>query len=220
MATTLAALKTRAREIADMPARADGGGFVTDAELVRYINQAASELHNLCIAAHEDYATTVTTFTLSGVNTFSLPADFAKIQGLDYSIGGSWVSVRPFVFAERNAHALGDRAYRLVQGAIFLLPENAADGTYRLWYARRFNPLASDSDEIDDLAGGDEYVALGAAMRMLRKEDSDVSVVMADRAKIELDIRAALMTRDAGEASHVAEVRDEETECRGRAPWR
>lgn len=215
MATTLANLRTYVRQQADQ----ESSTFISDSELNRYINQGGTELHGLLSTLYEDYYLTSVNFTLSTANTYTLPANFFKLRGLDYSNAGDWITVPRFSFEERNKwqnrYSLGDlqvwRAYRLMQGAIYVLPEDDYAGNYRLWYLYGYTPMASDSDTLSDLMGWDEYVVLYAALKCLKKEESDSSALQMDLEKLKQRIQAEASNRDAAgpEKIHVASGTDD-----------
>jgi hypothetical protein len=87
MSVTLLQLKDRSRQRADM----ENSEFVTDAELTIYINGSIAELHDLLVASYgSDYFLSSTTFsTVAGTESYSLPADFYKLMGVDVQVSGS-----------------------------------------------------------------------------------------------------------------------------------
>ena len=96
---TLSELRTLALQRADK----ENSRFISTAEANNYINLAYGELYDLLVSQFADYYSTTVNFTLSGTNTYALPADFYKIRGLDYLISANnYVTVFPFNFNERN----------------------------------------------------------------------------------------------------------------------
>lgn len=192
MATTLATLRTRARQIADMV----DSQFIPDAELDNYINTAYFELYDLVVSSFEDYFTTSTNLTITTGNTASLPADFYKARAVDYSLNGNWATVKLFNFLNRNSlnraaflNTTPDsgRRYRIMGNTLIIQNVDNAAGTYRLWYAPAPNLLTDGADSIStDLSkmGWDEYIPLYAAERMLSKEESSTSDVLRRRGEI------------------------------------
>jgi hypothetical protein len=214
MAVTLAQLRTQVRELADQPDTADP--FITDSELLTYINQGGASLHDAIIASNEDYFLTSVEFQLDGTNTYTLPDTFYKLRGVDYQSGSVWSTVEPFSFAERNRYdsasqvlrQLEDeplRAYRVMQNALFILPENNADGTYRLWYLLQYSPLAEDADELADLWS--EYVVTYAVRKCLQKEESSTAEVDASLAMLLQRVTSMTAKRNVGVPRRIAEVR-------------
>lgn len=211
MAVTLAQLRNQARQMADMPLTTSP--FVTEAELTTYINQGGASLHDLITAANEDYYITSVEFTLAATNTYALPLNFYKLRGLDYKSGDLWVNVPAFNFAHRNRYNdtvrrrpdYPERAYRVMQGALFVVPETDFAGTYRLWYLLKYSELVSDSDQLDDL--WKEYVVCYAAIQMLQKEESDCSALLRKLDGLERRVVGMTAKRDLGGPRRVAEVR-------------
>lgn len=199
--------------MADMPLSASSTQYVTESELTTYVNQGGAALHDLITAANEDYYITAVEFTLSTTNTYALPLNFYKLRGLDYQSGSRWTTVPAFNFAHRNRYSdtarrrpeYPERAYRVMQGALFVLPEDDYAGTYRLWYLMKFSELVSDSDELDDL--WKEYVVCYAAIQMLQKEEDDCSALLNKLAMLERRVVGMTAKRDLGGPRHVAEAR-------------
>lgn len=210
MAVTLATLRTRVRQQADQ----ESSTFISDSELTAYINQSARDLHGLLSTTYEDYFLTSVQFTLSTANTYTLPTNFLKLRGLDYESAGDWVTVPRFAFEDRNKYQQryqrGDldvwRMYRIMQGALFILPEDDYAGTYRLWYTYDFTELSSDSDTLANTLGWDEYVVVDAAIKCLQKEESDASLLMARKADLKQRIMAEAANRDASGPERITVV--------------
>lgn len=123
--------------------------FVTDSELDIYINNSYLELYDIVVSRFEDYYTTSTTFNIASGNTEALPADFYKLRGVDYNVGGTFYEMRKWNFNDRNildrpynilyTRYLDYRRYRIVGSNLQIIPEDKATGDYRLWYV----PLAT-----------------------------------------------------------------------------
>ena len=99
MATiTLSELKQRARERADMV----NSKFISDPELVAYINDSASELYDLLVRTYEDYYINSTEVTITSGQDITIPVDFYKLLGLDIKEGSKWSQLERFQFNQRN----------------------------------------------------------------------------------------------------------------------
>ena len=98
--TTLADIKNRARRRADMV----NSQFISDAELLDFINASYAELYDLIVQTYEDYFVTSTTFTLtsSDAGVYTLPSNFYKLKGVDYELGGNYTTIYPFKWNTRN----------------------------------------------------------------------------------------------------------------------
>ena len=189
MASTLAQLKQRVLERADM----EGTDFISDSELLTYINESYAELYDIMVASFEDYFTIESALVASGgTGRLTLPTDFYKLRGLDKDLGGgNHATVYKFNFNDRNVtesnpfrltSAYGLRTeYRIVKDELLLVPAQPADGTYRMWYIPQITFLAGDSDTVDAPNGFDEYIVIDAAIKCLTKEESDTGAL--DRAK-------------------------------------
>lgn len=125
-------------------------GFVSDTELNGYINNSYFELYDLIVSRYEDYYSTLVEMTISTGNSYTLPTDFYKLRGVDYDLNGNWIELRKWNFQDRNKFTQPNnilnysqyRLYRVVGNEILLLPEDQANGNYRVWYVPRATAMA------------------------------------------------------------------------------
>ena len=217
MAVTLADLRRRVREQADM----EDSEFVTDSELNQYINSSWSELYDVLVSAYEDYFTLPPVeFTVAiGEDNFTIPSDFYKLRGVDFKFNdGDFTTVQKFQFNRRNKKnqtliplnaTQFDRQYRLIKDKIYLTPSNSVDGTYRIWYIPQPTELATDPDELPTLAlgsGWEQFVVIDATIKAMQKEESDVSILLSQKAAMLERILAMSRNRDAGSPDRIEDV--------------
>ena len=218
---TLGELKTQARQRSDM----ENSEFVSDSELTSYVNASLAELHDLLIAAYnEDYVMELYSFAGDGSSlTYALPADFYKLRGVDVRRGpnANWATVKRFNFNRRNeqqnAYAwnllnLPYMEYRLVGSNIRFNRTPDAQLEFRIFYYPRATKLVQDTDSYDDVNQFAEYVVVDAAIKMMQKEESDVSVLLAQKAALGERIRGMAAGRDANEPASVTDIYSEDTE--------
>lgn len=212
--------------------RADrvNSNFVTKSEWNSYINQSYTELYDLLVTLYEDYfvAPPLTfqtngndsQYTLpNGINFSGAPA-FYKILGLDCGLGAqgnAWVTLHKFDFISRNRYVfpnvtstfLGvfNLRYRIVGNNLMFIPTPSANQYIRLWYIPRVKTLLKDSDLLDSVNGWVEYVIVDAAIKCLQKEESDVTVLMAQKQALIDRIQTSAMNRDAGQPDTISDVR-------------
>lgn len=214
---TLAELRTATRQRADMV----NSNFVSDTELNSYINQSIFELYDLLIQKYgNDYfVANPHTITTDGTSdSYSLPTDFYKLLGIDLALSNSndsYVTIKPFNFAERNRYAapnfqsfygITNLRYRLRGNKVWFTPIAEANQTIRIWYIPTFVTLSSDSATFDGISGWTEYVIIDAAIKCMQKEESDVSVLVLQKAAIIQRIEAASENRDAGFPKTISDV--------------
>jgi hypothetical protein len=214
MSTTLAELREKARNRADMK----NSKFVSDLELNDYINSSIAELHDILVEAYNsDYFVESTTFFLvPGQASYDLPDDFYVLKGVDVRINNQeFLSLRPFNFNERNRfNELGvwDLAgitnvrYRLVGDKLRFMPTPSNAAEARLWYVPIAAKLVNDSDTFNALNGYDEYVIVDAAIKMMQKEESDVTVLLAQKQALEKRIRERANIRDSGSTPSISDI--------------
>lgn len=215
--TTLAQLITRVRQRADMV----GSAFVSDAEIIDYVNVGMAEIHDLLVDKYEDYYVSTTTYTLPGGNPGTLPATFYKALGVDFDAGGVSYRMRRYTFQERNmynspsvaAARIADTRYSIQGNQIKFIPSPTTSGTATLHYvpeAQRFSS-GSTSATIVSLApaianGYEEYVVVDAAIKCLMKEESDIQTHMIYKEQLRKRLESAAGNRDAGEHSRISDV--------------
>lgn len=213
MSITLAQLRTQSRDRADMT----NSLFITDTELNNYINASIAELHDLLIGAYDsDYYLLTNTFTtVSNTETYALPSDFYKLRGVDVSENNNdYISIRPFNFNERNSNneivSYGISGnyfrYRLAGSNILLNPTPIGVYNIKIWYTPVATKLAADGDTLNDLNQYAEYVIVDAAIKMMQKEESDVSVLMAQKGDIRKRIENMAQNRDSGQPESISDI--------------
>lgn len=222
---TLLQLKTEARQRADM----QNSNFVGDDELKNYINNSISELHDIMIQAYESdyYINEVTFQTTKDQESYDLstviPADdLYKLRGVDAKLNKSdFYTLQPFMFNERNRNqnfgawsylGLSNVRYRLVGNTIRFTPIPDDNIEIRLWYIPTAQNLINDTDTLRDLNNFSEYIIVDAAIKMLQKEESDVTVLMAQKVALKRRIEEAANNRDAGMGDSVSDVYNENNE--------
>jgi len=221
--TTLLAVRTAAQQRADMV----NSQFLTVAEWNANIQSSYQELYDLLVQKYGDnyFVTTTFSITTDGVNErYALPVDFYKLLGASLVVTTSsptqYLTMKPFMFGERDALSIPGMAirgrttlrYRLDGNNLWLRPFPMGGQVIQLYYIPRLVVPTLDADTIDGVSGWEEYVVVDAAIKALQKEESDCSLLMAQKAALERRIEAAAENRDAGMPARVVDVR-------GSQPW-
>lgn len=223
---TLLSVRTQAKQRADM----ENSGFVTDPEWNSYISASYKELYDLLISAYgNDYFVAppvqITTdgtndkYALPDGTLYSSAPAFYKLLGVDLQTRGNaqeLISLKPFTFAERNLfspygvqalYANTSLRYRLMGNNLWLTPKPQAGLVLQLWYIPEPGNLVNDTDTFEGVSGWEEYVIIDAAIKALTKEESDISVLGAQKAAMEARLTAMAEDRDAGAPARVADTR-------------
>lgn len=219
MATTmtLLELRTAVRQRADMQNQSGDytNSFIPDSELNSYVNQSYFELYDLLVAAYNEdyYIAPFYYFVTDGVTQlYPLPDDLYKLCNVSVQVtsavaNAAWWTLKPFMMGEVNKYAVPNTQlyfgitnlrYRIQGNQIWLNPMPQANQTIRLIYTPRMTTLNSDSDTLQGISGWDEYVIVDAAIKCLQKEESDVSVLMAQKMALMKRIEAMANNRDIG----------------------
>lgn len=193
--------------------------FVTMPEWNRYINQAYFELYDLLVDVYEDYfVQEPLVVTTDGTGNIALPSDFYKLLGVDFGAGGTgYITVKKFEFIARNRYvypqittsALGvfNLRYRLMGSNLMLIPTPQGGQSARIWYIPKLTQLLQDTDILKGVSGWSEYVIVDAGIRALQKEESDVSVLMAQKMALIKRIEESSMNRDAGQPDAISDLK-------------
>lgn len=210
---TRAEIKLRARRRADM----ENSTFIGDAELTEYFQASYGELYDLLVKSFEDYYSKSLAFTIaSGATSYTVPADFYKLRGIDLIINtGNIVTLGQFNFAERNRAAnftgrtiFGNQntVYRLMGQSILILPATAAPGNYTLWYIPRVTATTGDVDSIGDVLDFEEYIVIDMALKMVAKQEDDISALALAKAEMRSRVLEMAQDRDTGAPQTIQDV--------------
>jgi hypothetical protein len=219
LTVTLGNLRDAVRDAADC----ENDPRVTDAKLDRVINAAIKALHAKCVAESEDdFTKTATLTTTPGTAPVDLPADFLKLRHVMWLPSGATRYERVLRFALQEftlydttgGWSRGKRVqYRLIgrtalhREQIFFIPTPTAAHSVIVHYVPAPTVLTLITDTYDGRSGFEEWVICDAAIRILNAEESDVSVLMAERARIwEEQIQPTMSTRDEGQPDRVIDV--------------
>ncbi len=225
---TLLQVRTASKQRSDMV----NSDFISDSEWDSYINQSYFELYDLLIQKYGNdyYVASPVTITLNGTDflyplpdgtLYSAAPAFYKLLGVDLNLvgtntPGTAVTVRAFNFADRNRYAVPNfqsfygvtnLRYRLQGNNLWLTPTPSAGQTLKLWYIPRLTTLSSDESVVDGISGWTEYIIIDAAIKAMQKEESDVSVLMAQKQAMIQRIEAAAENRDAANPGTVNDSR-------------
>ncbi len=223
-AVSLATLRTRSRERADMPA----AGFVLDSAtgIDAFINEGVQKLHELLVEAYDSkFRVSSSAFTCSGADTVALPADFYKLLGVDLnSTDGNILTLESLPIGMRNVQRnaavtrpLGAQSRYMLRGTnLVILPAPAAGTTGTIWYAPTATVLVLTSDTVDFPNGWERYVVLYTAIQMKMKQEDNVNDLRFELEKMERELRDIADRRDLARPAHAVDV---DAVAQSNAPW-
>ena len=197
--------------------------FVEDDELNFYINQSLAELHDMLIQSYgsDYYVKNVTFQTVGQQESYELSDivpddDFYKLRALDARLNGDdWFTLQRFNFNERNRFqhfgvwdylGITNVRYRLVGSELRFVPIPDSTVDVRLWYIPRAVRLAADTDTYNDFNGWIEYVIVDCAIKMLNKEESDVTILMNEKQLLKRRIEEVSQNRDAESPESIEDI--------------
>jgi len=219
--TTLQAMLTLLRQRTNM----ENNQFVTDAELISYLNNSLCLLDGILISKYNDYKLTLAMASVvPGTNYLALPDDFLKLKMLEVNYtqgqvdgyltlsqyGARQKNRKPYPTGGSLTYGPYQMEYRLEGNKISLIPfQSAAQWTYRISYAPDYVPLVNTTDTLQsymDSQAWYEYAICDSAVKILAKQDLDPSIFMAQAAELKNHIIAlSAPNRNAGEPAHVVD---------------
>lgn len=144
----------RVRQAADMI----NTQFVSDVEIIDWLNVGMSELHDLLVTEFEDYYESVYTFdTVVGQEDYSLPDDFYKLKGVDVQEDGNSYTLGRYMNRERNrfqsdvygqAYWAKRYVYRLVGNVVRLQPTPQTVETLTAYYVPSYFPFSRATTQV------------------------------------------------------------------------
>lgn len=225
MTTSLSDLITQVRTRGNM----ENNFFVSDVELIGYINNSLGELDDILVTEYEDYRLNNFQAVIpnDGIsNTIAIPSDMNKLRGVDYSFGNGlssnkWTTLFSFQFTERNrqtnsfngitsSNNFNRLTYRLADQGIIIMPQSRASGLFQIWYTPKFNPLLSITDILPiqmDTQAWVEYAVVDCCIKIFNKQNLDPSGFMAEKAALKTRIVGAARNRDTSGPKRIANTR-------------
>lgn len=191
-----------------------GSSFVADAAtgLDAWINEAHQKLHGMLVdALGEEYVSSTSSFTtLAATSDYALPTGFYKLFGVDLEYHGIMRALTRYERPERNAYReiLPEALprYSLVGSNLRLYPIPTAGLAGTILYAPEATVLVNAGDSVTYPNGWEKYIVIDAAIQALLKEESDTRALMAERERIEKEIREAKEARDMATPKRVVDV--------------
>lgn len=224
---TLGQIRLAAQQRADIV----NSQFITLPEWNQMINQSMYELYDLLITVFEDYyVATPVQFTTDGSSSkyplpngenYSQAAPFYKLLGIDMGINTAnkaYVTLSKFNFMNRNKYVFPNASsviygvfnaqYRVMGDNIEFIPTPSANQPLRIWYVPRLPQLLMDSDiTSSSISGWIEYVIVDVAIKAMQKEESDVSILMAQKMALKQRIEETAANRDPGRPDTISDTR-------------
>jgi len=184
--TTLSRIIADVRSQTDTETPSPDSDHITNAELVRWIRQAAAEMTDIILDHGGEEALDMMATSVTLASPFELPEDFYRLVSVDASVDGydrqlarsSW----------RNRHRFQRAApqiprFRVQSGAVVFFPPESAPSSVTLWYVPAYF-MASDADpaaELTTFNGWDEFIIAAVALKVCGKEDTDPARFVAAR---------------------------------------
>jgi hypothetical protein len=174
LSVTLATLRQRFQTLYDVQGSAvltatDGG------EVDQLLNDGYRALWAEVTAVNKDFRVTLLPFTLTTVQTLSLPSDFREVRYVRRDPG---TAQQVFLtrYNARAAQGADQRTYRLQGSLLYIEPLLRAAGSYSLDYGPQCPVLAVGADTLDaELEQFQDFIVYEAVIAALAREESDIS---------------------------------------------
>ena len=163
----------------------------------------------------------VLSFTDNSGNSF-VAKPIYKLLGLDLGLNSNnngWVTVAKYNYADRNKYfypnsnstiyGVFNCQYRWMGNKLELIPAPSGSQPFRIHYIPRLDAMIQDADlSTTSISGWLEYVITDVAIKILQKEESDVSVLMAQKMALKARIEESAANRDAGRPDTISDTRN------------
>ena len=208
---SVATLKTRIRRRSNQ----EGSKFITDDELLEYIDSAACELYDILVTNYADYFIDFANFnTVAGTNIYSLPANFYKLRAMDQVYNGESENIDKFPFEDRNLFLKttfrppvdSNLKYCIMGQTVLLLPTPTLATSITLWYVPVMPKLTNDSQLVAGFSGWEEVIISECCARIAIKAEEDPAPHFRAKEKVIERIVLASRQRDVGSPDSVIDV--------------
>ncbi len=193
--------------------------FVTDAEILAYLNSGLAELYDVIVENHDDdfYRGTTTLAVTAGTSLYPLIADFYKVTSVDIVWGPTIVRpARRFTEAERDRFKylnpvwsyLTDVYYRTLGANLEVQPVPQAGVTLQINYVPAFQPLIQMTDCFDSVNNWHWFAIWDAAMCVAQKDENAATaqIAMGKKEQLRARIVTHASTRNDGEPPRIQAI--------------
>lgn len=195
-------------------------GFIKRSSLLRWANLELAKLHHHVTESYEEWDIKKNSFDLvPNQEDYDLPTDFYKHRKVFFVSAGKRYRIYRFTLDEipiadrvgfpGTVWGFGFR-YRIIGDKISFIPNpnSGTQGNIEHWYVPQFEALTGEDQMVPARFpfGWQEYVELGLCIRMLKKEESDVSQFVSEQQEKLMEVINAAGERDTGEANRVNDV--------------
>lgn len=204
------------RELSEQDSSSSGADqFATDDEVNRRINEEAHRLYGILVEvrAQEYYHAAAEFTSLAGQERYELPVRLMQLLGARVSDGNTERQMRVWSYQQlaelrnmrNNTSGSGQFRYfhyRLQGRYLNIQPAPATSDafTFYLDYIPQFDELVNDDSTFAGINGWEKWIALGAGVEILNKEESyeQAQILQGRQDKLETQIRNLAAERDAG----------------------
>lgn len=199
----LAELIERVRRAADQ----ENSNFVTDAQIIDWLNTYLAELYDLLVAVYEDYSIATVDLALTGASTQALPADFYKLISIAALEGSNEAPLKKFHFGQSRVYSQSSRPhYRIVGDNLEFKPTPNAGVIVRLRYIPVCPKLVNTTDTFDGKNRWEEYAVQAVAAQIAIKEESDPSPYMTIQDRLKKRLVEMAANRDLANCERIIDV--------------
>jgi hypothetical protein len=198
----------------------DKSKFISDPEILSYVDSAAAELYDVLVSSFKDYFIEFANFnTISGVNIYNLPANCYKVRGLDTIDNSISYSLKSFPFEERaryiNTSIIPSTythiKYCIMGNSVLLAPTPTANLPMTLWYVPVLPVITSTTQTLSMFSGYEEYLIALVGIRISLKAEEDPAPFERERTRQQKRIEIAAQQRDVSDAGSVIDTEGHET---------
>lgn len=183
--------------------------FVSNSELLEYVDSAWCRLYGLYAKAWpERFQTTQTVSVSAGTATYALSSDYFGTISVDVLDGSTYYALPLIQEHQRNdfQHATGFGGYRVIGSNLTFVPTPTASATVRHTYLPTATAISSSATTIDGVLGHERLIELDVALRLKAKEEADSSQLFAEYQRIREEVEEEAVMRSVRTGQTIAMV--------------
>lgn len=185
--------------------------FVTDTEILKYLNTANTDLYNTVVKQEEDYFIIYENISINA-EYINLPATCYKLCGIDIYHDGDTISLKKIKMADRNRYknysnriAITDYKYIIQGNKLRILPAPTTSYSGVIYYIPYPVDLTIDGTFDLPLSMWEEYLTHYAAVKILDKDEQSSTNFRNDLKDIKQQVLEQVMNRDQNEAIQITD---------------
>jgi hypothetical protein len=187
----------------------------TDAQLKDWIDESYAELYDIMVSTNLDlFVTSDAVSVVSGTSSYSLPADWYKVVGVEVPSGGLTYNIPRFRWSDRHRlQSSGSNptsmAYRIKGDNIYFKPTPNFSATVTLYYVPAPSKIAGADGSFDGVSGWEKYIVEDVCVKAKMADEEDEKPFVRERELAKVRITSMANDRDKNEPDMIQDTESE-----------